>query len=172
MIDLLRNHFIEVGFDGPFKRAMGAVDPASLDPSISPLIQSTYEAIHKADTTFTLDEVMEDSARVIQSGNIPSQVEELRARGFTPVLADLERLFIDTAQDLPVAYKFETNRAHLRVVHCAGANLVAGLLGIAGTVLGVGCATPEPAWPAICPAAGVVGLAFGVAAGGVFIACG
>jgi hypothetical protein len=170
MIDLLRDHFIEVGFDVPFKRAMGAVDPASLDLSNSPLIQSTYEAIHEADSTFTLDEFMGDCARILQPGNLPSQVEELRIRGLTPVLADLERILTGAVQDLPVAYNFRTSRARLRVVHCAGANLVAVLLGVAGTVLGIGCA-PEPAWEVICPAAGVVGAAFGIVAAGIDVVC-
>ncbi|MGC9223491.1 MAG: hypothetical protein ACP5E2_06170 [Terracidiphilus sp.] len=172
MIDLLRNHFIEVGFDGPFKRAMAAVDPALLDPLAFALIQSTYQAIHEADSTFTLDEFMEDCARILQPGNLPSQVEELRTRGLTPVLADLERILTGAVQDLPVAYSFRTSQARLRVVHCAGANLVAVLLSAAGTTLGIGCGTPEPAWPAICPAAGVVGAAFGVVALGIGIACG
>lgn len=172
MWDLLRNHFIEVGFDDAFRKTVGAVDPAVIDFTNSPLIQSAYEAFHKADSTFTLDEVRQAFAQTIRPGSVATQIEELKTRGLTPVISDVEQALANAAQSLPVAYNPRASRAHFVRVSCAGANVAAGFLGAAGLTLGVGCGTPEPFWPAICPAAGVVGLGLGAVALLIFIGCG
>lgn len=171
MMDLLRNHFIEVGFDHAFKQAMGSVDPAAIDLNNSPLIQSTYEAFHRAYRTFTLDEVRQAFARTIQPGNVAAQIEQLRTLGLTPVLADLEQSLANAERSLPVAYNPRASRAHLVRASCAGANVAAGFLGAASLTLGYGCC-PEPFWPAACPAAGTIGVILGAAALLIFIACG
>ena len=59
MIELLRKHFEEVHFDEAFRHAAEMVDPDTLDLTNSASIQSTYQTFHKADNTFTLNEVRE-----------------------------------------------------------------------------------------------------------------
>ncbi len=57
MIDLLRKHFIEVGFDAAFKQYLRTADSSQIGSALPAVIQSTYEAFAKADSTFTLGEV-------------------------------------------------------------------------------------------------------------------
>ena len=59
MIDLLRKHFEEVHFDEAFRHAAEMIDPGTVDLTNSSAIQSTYQAFHKVDNTFTLNEVRE-----------------------------------------------------------------------------------------------------------------
>ena len=172
MIDLLRKHFEEVHFDEAFRHAAEMVDPGTVDLTNSSAIQSTFQAFHKVDNTFTLNEVREAFTRVTQPERIAEQIEVLKTKGITHVLADLQQTLVQATPSLPAGYSQGTGQAHLLKTNlCAYLPAPAAILGGAATIFGYGCLGPEPAWPVICPAAGVIGVIVGAFGFAVWVIC-
>ncbi len=161
MIDLLRKHFIEVGFDAAFEQYMRTVDSSQIDSARSPVIQSTYEAFAKADSTLTLGEVQAAFAGIPPAAQMQPQLQLLRTQGLTPSLLNLEQDLQGMLSSFPVAYDRRMGPAHLRRANfCAVSTWVTSMLAGAASVLWIGC-MPEPLFEVICPAEGVVeGLSY------------
>ena len=171
MLDLLRNHFIEVDFDEVFKKALKTVDPRTIDFTDFPVIQSAYDVFHQADNSFTLDEVRQTIAQTIHTENVPAQIEELKTKGLTPVLAALEQHLANAAQSFPIAYDPRTSRVHLQRVSttCQTVNFYAAWVGLGGGL--VGSLAGAGAFEVIGVAAGPIGWGLLGVAAGVMIAC-
>jgi hypothetical protein len=171
MIDLLRKHFIEAGFDAAFEQYLRTVNSSQIDSARSQVIQSTYEAFAKADSTFTLGEVQAAFAGIPPAGQMQAQLQLLQTQGLTPSLLNLEKYLQSVMNTLPITYDRRVSPAHLRRANfCSVSTFVTSMLGAAAFSLLPGC-SPEPFFEVICPAVGVLGATAGAVGIIVWIAC-
>ncbi|MGP8188105.1 MAG: hypothetical protein ACLQKY_18730 [Terracidiphilus sp.] len=171
MIDLLRKHFVEVGFDAAFEQYIRTIDTSQIDSARPPVIQSTYEAFAKADSTLTLGEVQAAFADIPPAAQMQPQLKFLRTQGLTPSLLSLEQYLLGLMSAFPVAYDRGVGPAHLRRANfCAVSTWVTSMLAAAAFSLLPGC-SPEPFFEVICPAVGVLGATAGAVGIIVWIAC-
>jgi hypothetical protein len=187
MIGLLRSQFAEVGFDDSLKEFLRSVDASQMDLNDSPVVQTTFEALSKADSTFTLADVKAIFARCAQPERSQERIELLRTNGLTPSLAGLEQALSRKAASLPVAYDGAVGRAagvRPEFVEsgppdggggtnqlCLEITYYSNALSTAAAVLALGCLPVEPFFVIICPAVVVLGILAALVATIVWIAC-